>query len=300
MGNSLFIEPVSDSGLMASFEKKASGYRLSSPDSWTHEITKYMYEKIPFVTKYPTDIVMDKEDKESGYATGNVIVKNTLLIPIIIKPEGMHSELQPFDVFKFEDKYHPLTKERIDDILFNPAMGTIAGQNNAPGAFAADYMDSTTPPGMDEVMSNNYRKMGAMSALDAVLPTTTQVERDALLNHLSMPEYVTKFAENKTAHLLEKIASYQCSQKPLAREIVNGGVDYTEITKTASGYRMKIHGNGKTEPMVEDVTSHTIRATFGDETFTKVASEEDSFCSSIIYGIPVLVGLGVFAIARRK
>lgn len=277
MTNSLFIVPVSNSTLCKGLEKTAETYKLSHPDSWTHEITKYMYDKIPFVTKYPTDIVMDKEDHENGYASGNIIVKNTLLIPLLIKAEGVGSVMMPLDTFKYEDKYYPLSKQRVDEILFNPAMGTIEQGQNAPGAFANDYMDSTTPPGMDGVMSDDYRKMGSMSALDAVLPTTTQDQRDAVIKHLNAPEYISKFAENGTMHLLEKIATYKRKGKPLARELVNSGVEYTEITKTASGYRMSIYGYGDKEPMVEDVSAFTIRSTFGDETFAKVASEGFAF-----------------------
>lgn len=276
--NSLFVKAVSDERLKLGLVKTAEGLRLSSPESWTHEITKYMFEKIPYVTKYPTDIVIDVEDQQTGYASGNIIVKNSVSIPIIIKPSGAYSELSPLDVFKYQEKYFPLTKKRIDEIMFSPDMGTLSRTQNIPGAVASDYMEGTTPPGMEEVASaNNYRKLGSATALETALEYSTAEQRDRVLNFFDKPEYIAKLASNNTIHILDKIVQYKPMVKSAAQRMSESGVLYTEITKTAGAYRITVHGDDFGAPISEEVSPFTVRQMFGDETFTKVANEGIAF-----------------------
>lgn len=100
-------------------------------DYWTQEISQEAYKRLPFLSNYEVNIVLDRVDDVRGYAFGSVEVrprsdlsqtereKRPILvanIPIIVK-ENM---LYPFDVFVVNGKYKSLTEERLNEALFRP------------------------------------------------------------------------------------------------------------------------------------------------------------------------------------
>jgi hypothetical protein len=112
---------------LPSFEKKAYANLSPNAADWVHDITKMVYDKIPYVTQFPTRIKLERVDEQKGYGYGSIKVGgdssgtgastgSTLDIPLIIK----NFELQAIDIFLYQGKFYPLSERRIEEILFNP------------------------------------------------------------------------------------------------------------------------------------------------------------------------------------
>lgn len=276
-GKTLFITPAADSEIIAGIKKIASGIKLGPPEGWEHEITKYMYDKIPYITKYPTVITFDKRDDKLMAAKGNIEVKGSLLIPIIIKPKGMAAELQPLDIFKYEGKWYPLSKERVEQIMFTPSVGSMATKADMNGAVTSgDAMSNTTPPDMN-ISDRGYMKTG--SIVEQALMTSTGKQRGAIVDVFAKnASWALKLKQNGTLGLIGKIKDYEEDAPSAIKLASKDGLGDVGIIKEANGYRLRMYGKGSVG-LVEDgvVSATTVRRFFGDEVLKEASDKGVSF-----------------------
>jgi hypothetical protein len=101
---------------LPSFEKVAYANLSPNAADWVHDITKMVYDKIGYVTQFPTRIKMDRVDEQKGYGYGTIKIGDKIDIPLIVK----NFELQALDTFLYQGKFFPLSERRIEEIMFNP------------------------------------------------------------------------------------------------------------------------------------------------------------------------------------
>lgn len=137
------------------FEKSASIARMPDDEKrWPTQILSELYKQLPFMSKLSPEIVLDRLDAEAGYALGYVQVRNLsdrelaqesigkasnkVRIPIIVSDR----QLQPFHTFELGKKQYPLTKNRVEAAMMNPAM--FDGTSDPPGK--TSLVDQINPP----------------------------------------------------------------------------------------------------------------------------------------------------------
>ena len=113
-----------------SFTKIADIKLISTPENWGQEIlaiAKKIYSGLPLENCF---VKFTKIDEKQGYGIGELIVtskfqnekqtqRNVLgSIPVIIKD----SHLEPLDIFISKKRIFYLTPERLQKLLFNPAL----------------------------------------------------------------------------------------------------------------------------------------------------------------------------------
>ena len=280
---SLFIEPVSDQSIISGLEKKAANtLRLAPEANWEQEIIKYIYENVPYVTKYPFQVDIDKRsDRQKGVGFGQIIVKGTVVMPVIINGKDEYAEMKPLDVFRANGKTYPLSKSKVDEILYSPEIGRVVDTKkmvqSVGNDMASNQMSNTTPPTV-QGPGPGYTKV---SALELILPSSTSKSREALISRLVEPATYTKMASNGTVSVLEKVAIFKNSTPKSTPE-------YTEIRKIASGYRAIVHNTDMSENSV-DLDAFAARKTFGDEPIIKAASAGISFVDHVKRDSPVYI-----------
>jgi hypothetical protein len=118
------------------FEKVAHFELSPDPVNWPAEITRYIYEKRPFLSKFTTRIRLDKVDDKAGYGYGAILVEEKLSIPLIIRD----FELLPLDTYSQEDEFYPLNERRLDEVLMDTSMfSQLVSPSVDSGGFAENY-----------------------------------------------------------------------------------------------------------------------------------------------------------------
>lgn len=128
---SLFLKPVDPH---AFFEKQASIAKMPDDDAkWPAHVLSNLHLQLPFLSQYEIDLDMQRIEPEAGFAFGHALVmakndpaaatasknpQNMVRIPIIVADR----QLQPFHTFELGGNVYPLTAERIEASLLNPAM----------------------------------------------------------------------------------------------------------------------------------------------------------------------------------
>ena len=127
----LFLPPVDPHSF---FEKQASIAKMPDDDTkWPAHVLSNLHRQLPFLSQYDVDIDMQRVEPEAGFAFGHALLmskndpsaatssknpQNMVRIPIIVADRL----LQPFHTFELGGNVYPLTAERIEASLLNPAM----------------------------------------------------------------------------------------------------------------------------------------------------------------------------------
>jgi hypothetical protein len=128
---SLFLKPVDPHSF---FEKMASIAKMPDDDTkWPAHVLSNLHQQLPFLSQYEIDLNMQRVEPEAGFAFGHALLmarndpaaatasknpQNMVRIPIIVADRL----LQPFHTFELGGNVYPLTAERIESALLNPAM----------------------------------------------------------------------------------------------------------------------------------------------------------------------------------
>jgi len=182
---SLFLKPVDPHSF---FEKQASIAKMPDDDTkWPAHVLSNLHQQLPFLSQYDVDLDMQRIEPEAGFAFGHALLmakndpsaattsknpQNMVRIPIIVADRM----LQPFHTFELGGNVYPLTAERIEASLLNPAM--FQGPADQPQR-QKSLIDQMYPPyqqrqGFGRVVGDGASSMG-INKLSSVPPV--QFER---------------------------------------------------------------------------------------------------------------------------
>lgn len=261
-------------------------------DYWTQEISQEAYKRLPFLSNYEVNIVLDRVDDVRGYAFGSVEVRprsdlsqseresRPILvanIPIIIK-ENM---LYPFDVFVVEGRYRYLTEERLNEALFRP--DTFDAVRQRPVEYSLSH--ELIPPALSA--TGGFGIGGLKTASIPLLPLldgrVLEDHKGRLHEALQDPSVKVAFAnstEGVKAALLSA-SKLEPSDPTKTAEAVWDRIrpNVVQISKLASGqYRVRYTNTSAYSPREEIVSEKTAQALAGPAAET--LSEEESVTAS--------------------
>ena len=100
---------------------------------WPAHVLSNLHQQLPFLSQYEVDLSLQRVEPEAGFAFGHALLmakndpaaatesknpQNMIKIPVIIADR----QLQPFHTFELSGNVYPLTSERIEAALLNPAV----------------------------------------------------------------------------------------------------------------------------------------------------------------------------------
>lgn len=131
MSKKLFLPEVDPHSF---FEKEASISKMPDDEkNWPAHILSMLHEQLPFLSNFSVNIMIQRMEPEAGFAFGYAIVlgksdprvstqsknvENAIRIPIIVADR----QLQPFHTFEINNQVMPLTPDRVEAAMLNPAM----------------------------------------------------------------------------------------------------------------------------------------------------------------------------------
>lgn len=267
----LYIDPA----VLPEMEKRAADVILGEPASWEHEITRHMYEKVPFLSKYNTVLQFHRRDDKAGYAYGSLVVQNAITIPIIIRQERGKTVLAPLDTFNYQGKWLPLTTERVDRILFNSQIFERLVRPEEEVARRDQQLGSVLRPPSDgkEIIASQT------SIMDAILPLTKKAYIKRVIDEIDNdPKLLAGFSANQTFGVIRKIATYLYESPEKQLEPDDLPLNIAEITKTASGYKVTYISDSAYAPVTKEMTSLGMRSAFGDDILKLASNQGHCIC----------------------
>jgi hypothetical protein len=181
MSSRLFLQPIDPHSF---FEKQASIAKMPDDDTkWPAQVLSSLHQQLPFLSQYEIDLDMQRIEPEAGFAFGHALLmakndpmaatasknpQNMVRIPIIVADRL----LQPFHTFELSGNVYPLTAERIESALLNPAM--FQGPADQPQR-QKSLIDQMYPPyqqrqGFGRVVGDGASSMG-INKLSSAGPT---------------------------------------------------------------------------------------------------------------------------------
>lgn len=210
----LFLPPVDPHSF---FEKQASIAKMPDDDTkWPAHVLSNLHRQLPFLSQYDVDIDMQRIEPEAGFAFGHALLmskndpsaatssknpQNMVRIPIIVADRL----LQPFHTFELGGNVYPLTAERIEASLLNPAM--FQGPADQPQR-QKSLIDQMYPPyqqrqGFGRVVGDGASSMGINKLSSA--PTEEQA-----FNALSMsPKDLKTLADLRASEAKDRFLTEQ-------------------------------------------------------------------------------------------
>lgn len=99
-------------------------------DTWPQEIMQEAYKRLPYLSNFEVNVVLDRLDEGRGYAFGSIEVRqksdmpeadkagrlSAVHIPVLLKEQMM----SPLDLFLYGRRYNHLTEARLRAALFRP------------------------------------------------------------------------------------------------------------------------------------------------------------------------------------
>lgn len=249
--------------------EKVAGYTLSPDrDLWESEITKHIYESFPFLTKYQLSIILDKVDDKAGYGYGNIIVNNEVTIPLIIR----NFELMPLDIMVLgEDEFHPLTENRLDEVLFNPGLFDQAvTPEDTSGGYAENY-----PPHSGKYV---YASVGC-GILERIKNTISDTDKDYFLNKLASNDDIRAVYQTKgEGHLdlIRKIAAYGRNNKdrtPLYRTLYPSVIQLEKVGYDR--FLVRAVSDQLYAPVEKEMDGEELLGKFGEDVHTSVLDNDE-------------------------
>lgn len=182
--------------------QKEANFKVNRDASrWEEDIMTILHEQYPFLQEYETQIHMNKVDAETGMGVGQIVLDKQIGIPIIINAFKM----APLDLFYFDGKLGPLTKESLLGALQQTSIGSTVEPGTGESTDMSLYTDTLMPT------------MGRYSYASSLTFTQDQLEKalgqigeQGLAYALGMNQSFRKVATayaTKAAKKLEKMAS---------------------------------------------------------------------------------------------
>jgi hypothetical protein len=197
MARPLFLPDVDPH---AFFEKEASIAKMPDDEkNWPAQILSTLHEQLPFLSDYSVNIMVQRMEPEAGFAFGYALilsksdptvstesknVQNGVRIPLIVADR----QLQPFHTFEVNGQVFPLTQERVQAALMNPAM--FDGPAKKPNT-QKSLVDQLYPPYQQRQgfgLTNTGTNVGGISKVSAAPSedmTPSQLRRLATLKATS-------------------------------------------------------------------------------------------------------------------
>ena len=179
---------------IAPYDFTKVGYSNIDPDpeQWSHNVSCYLHERLPYLAKYKTRIIFETIKEQEGYAYGSVRVGTDLYIPITIK----NFELLPLDLFVYKGKFHPLTEKKVEELLFD--------SNMFSASIDPQKIDSSVYPASHPPHSGKYI-YASISLLNELDKHITAEDKARVLNSLNDPKALTGFKKHGHYKLLKTI-----------------------------------------------------------------------------------------------
>ena len=127
--------------ILGAFDKLASMRVSKNADEWMQNIVEFLHQAYPWLSDAKIQVNFSRTDPEAGTGIGQIQVNDDVSIPIIID----NFKLSPLDVFWWNGKLHPLTRDSMMEVLH----GSTLGKGTDPGSgFASDMalFSRTQPP----------------------------------------------------------------------------------------------------------------------------------------------------------
>lgn len=153
-------------------EKLASAISRMPDDQkkWPAHIYSELLRELPFLAQYDVEIVLDRTDPEAGAALGYAQVRNRtqsrpqdnisspgniIRVPIVVQDR----RLQKFYIFEAGKQTYPLTEERVQQAMLNPA---IFDTDASRVPTSASLIDQMYPPYQQRQGFGRVTEPGAM------------------------------------------------------------------------------------------------------------------------------------------
>lgn len=121
--------------------KEATTKVSTDTNTWEAEILKMLQEEHPYVPTGDLVINFNKKDEDTGTATGRIIIKTNLSIPIIIK----NREVSPLDIIQYNDEFWPLTSDTVRAFTSSHVLGK-SEKNKYPRQNSGGLQSATRVP----------------------------------------------------------------------------------------------------------------------------------------------------------
>lgn len=257
------------------FEKRAMETQLSdNSDNYQQEVASELYRQAPYVSNYATDVILDKVDAQRGYGYGTVTLKNkydmpqpeqdsrALQIPIIIKDRM----LKPFDVYKYENRWYPLSEQRVSQALFKTQPLELTDRKPTDKMISPQMYPPTRSHVNATVSTAGFGKYA--SVLDAILPTLSNGQVTTFLQKIAESEALQQAYLDRPAfrNSINKIASV--INPDIKKEEVSVAPTVIQLIKTsAKTFIMKTANINVFEPKTELISTADVAEQIGDKAY---------------------------------
>ncbi len=234
------------------FEKQAYANLSQNAADWVHDITKMIYEKLQYITQFPTKIKLERVDEQRGYGYGSIKVGEKVDIPLIIK----NFELQAMDVMIHEGKFYPLSERRLEEALLNPEV--FGNPVDVSGQDQSIYTSSYPPH------SGKYTYASA-SLLAKLSRNITKADHQRFLNAIGTDKSV--FAAYKQSGTLGVIKTATELKPRINREVSSIlPVNYFQIEKiSADKFLVRAGSDALYAPKEVEINTKSLFSKFGED-----------------------------------
>ena len=251
------------------FEKRAMETQLSdNTEQWQQEVASELYRQVPYASNYATDILLDKVDQQRGYGFGNAVLKNkydmpqpeqdnrNVSIPIIIRDRM----LKPFDVYKSENNWFPLSEQRISQALFKTQPLELTDRKPTDKMISPQMYPPTRSHVNATVSTAGFGKYA--SPLDKIDISKKEVE--SFLQKISSDVGLQQaYLDNQAfRNAVNKVASKRESAVSVEPTVI-------QLTKlSAKRFLVKSANVNAFEPKIEEASVQDIAEQIGDEAYS--------------------------------
>ena len=236
------------------------------PKDWVHDISKYITEKLPFLQKYKTKIIFEKQDEDNGYIFGKVKVGEELYVPIIAKS----FELLPLDVMNYKGKFLPLTEKNVEELLFDANMfsNVVDPQKVDTSVYTQSY-----PPHSGKYVYSSVRlldKLEGHIAAEDQIDFHARIRDERILAGFKKTGMLRILKKAAMLNPLKRTESIKQAMAPLLRPNV------IHITKLANGnYKMQTTSDKYYEPYEIELTLQQVREKLGEAETKKLLRDNE-------------------------
>lgn len=136
------MEPLFlNESVLGTFPKEADVKLGRNPEDWMKEVVEHLHQAYPWLADAKIQVNFNRIDPEQGVGVGQIQLDEQVAIPIIVD----NFRLSPLDVYWWNGKLHPLTRDGLQEVL----KGTNLGTPVEPGhGFSSDMalFTRTQPP----------------------------------------------------------------------------------------------------------------------------------------------------------
>lgn len=224
---SLFIEQPTLQRERPEFVKFASvPISLSNDETrWVQEITSEVYKSFPFLQGSDIRVQIIRSDKETGTATGRVVISAAaqrqdmaapqtppLFLPFVVR--GF--EMSPLDVATDGERYFPASQKRIERHLFQPSVASVGPDQSAISPVTS-FAGELIPPGQSfrGGMNQGMSQVKLGSVLDDALVCSSPDTLGAMREHLSKDLASLDALRSTVPYSLMKIANWVPSKESI-------------------------------------------------------------------------------------